>query len=138
MFHAGETLLDTGGSTLPENSNLCDALLLGATRISHGYALLKHPGLIPQYKRNNICIELCPISNEALHLCRNIKEHRYPELLAHGLHCSINSDNPSMFRQVAHVRSMSYRLANTISEAIRLVEHHSVTNSIKSWSALRR
>ena len=98
MFHAGETLLDTAGSALPQNSNLYDALLLGAKRISHGYAIMRHPQLIQQYKANNICIELCPISNEALHLCRNIKEHKYPDMLAQGLHCSINSDNPSMFR----------------------------------------
>lgn len=35
-FHAEETLLDTGGSSLPEKSNLYDALLLNAKRISHG------------------------------------------------------------------------------------------------------
>lgn len=98
MFHAGETLLDTGGSHDPSKSNLYDSLLLNAKRIGHGYALLKHPMLVERYKAAGICLELCPISNELLHLCGNAREHPFPELLAAGLHCSLNSDNPSLFR----------------------------------------
>ncbi|KAK5122871.1 hypothetical protein LTR08_006822 [Meristemomyces frigidus] len=97
MFYAGETLLDTGGSSDPDNSNLYDALLLKAKRIGHGYALLKHPMLIEIYKQNNIALELCPISNELLHLCGNIREHPFPGLLAAGLHCTLNADNSSVF-----------------------------------------
>lgn len=98
MFHAGETLLDTGGSHDPDNSNLYDSLLLNAKRIGHGYALLKHPLLVQKYKKANICLELCPISNELLHLCGNARQHPYPQLLAAGLHCTLNADNPSLFR----------------------------------------
>jgi len=102
MFHAGETLLDTGGSSDPNNSNLYDAVVLDAKRIGHGFALMKHPHLVEKFKKTNespgICIELCPISNELLHLCRNIKEHPFPELLAAGIPCTVNSDNPSLFR----------------------------------------
>lgn len=104
MFHAGETLLDTGGSDDPTNSNLYDAAALGSKRIGHGFALLKHPHLVKRFKRDEsipgsgICIELCPISNELLHLCRKVKEHPYPELLAAGIPCTVNSDNPSLFR----------------------------------------
>lgn len=98
MFHAGETLLDTGGSHHPDNSNLYDSLLLHAKRIGHGYALLKHPMLIQKYKEQNIALELCPISNELLHLCGNAREHPFPALLAVGLHCTLNADNPSLFR----------------------------------------
>jgi len=98
MFHAGETLLDTGGSHSPDNSNLYDSLLLNAKRIGHGYALLKHPHLVEKYKAANICLELCPISNELLHLCGNARQHPYPQLLAAGLHATLNADNPSLFR----------------------------------------
>ncbi|KAI7457978.1 hypothetical protein KC357_g9298, partial [Hortaea werneckii] len=98
MFHAGETLLDTGGSSNPDNSNLYDSLLLHCKRIGHGYSLLKHPLLIKKYKKQNICLELCPISNELLHLCGNIRQHPFPQLLAAGLHCTLNADNPSLFR----------------------------------------
>lgn len=97
MFHAGETLLDLGGSKNPDNSNLYDAVILNAKRIGHGCSLLKHPVLMEEFRKKNICIELCPTSNELLHLCRNVKEHPYPEMLAAGLECTINSDNPSLF-----------------------------------------
>ena len=100
MFHAGETLLDLGGSKNPENSNLYDAVLFNAKRIGHGFALLKHPILVEEFKRLEICVELCPTSNELLHLCRNIKEHPYPEILAMGIPCTVNSDNPSLFTYV--------------------------------------
>jgi adenosine deaminase CECR1 len=103
LFHAGETLLDTGGSSDPKNSNLYDAVALKSKRIGHGFALMKHPHLVEEFKKitgksDGICIELCPISNELLHLCRNIKEHPFPELLAAGIPCTVNSDNPSLFR----------------------------------------
>lgn len=107
LFHAGESLLDTGGSEDPSKSNLYDAVALGAKRIGHGFALMKHPHLVDKFKRKvkegdvpaqeGICVELCPISNELLHLCRNIKEHPFPELLAAGIPCTVNSDNPSLF-----------------------------------------
>ncbi|KAI6911161.1 Metallo-dependent hydrolase [Hortaea werneckii] len=98
MLHAGETLLDTGGSSDPKNSNSYDSLLLRCKRIGHGYSLLKHPLLIEKYKQRNICPELCPILNELLHLCGNIRQHPFPQLLAAGLHCTLNADNPSLFR----------------------------------------
>ncbi|KAK5114118.1 hypothetical protein LTR62_002687 [Meristemomyces frigidus] len=98
MFHAGETLLDTGGTANPDNSNLYDALLLTCKRIGHGYALLKHPVLVEKYKSAGVALELCPVSNELLHLCRNVREHPFPQLLAAGLHCTLNADNPGLYR----------------------------------------
>ena len=102
LFHAGETLLDTGGSAdqNPDKSNLYDAQALDSKRIGHGYSLLKHPLLVEKYKTQGIALELCPISNELLHLCGNAREHPFPQLLAAGLHCTLNADNPSLFRYV--------------------------------------
>lgn len=97
MFHAGETLLDTGGTKDPQNSNLYESVLLKAKRVGHGFALTKHPKLIERFKELDICIELCPVSNELLHLCRNVKEHPYPEILAAGIPCTVNADNPALF-----------------------------------------
>nr|POF08201.1 adenosine deaminase cecr1 [Quercus suber] len=124
MFHAGETLLDTGGSANPENSNLYDAVLLEAERIGHGYALLKHPLLIERYKEKNICLELCPISNELLHLCGNAREHPFPALLAAGLHCTLNADNPSLFRGSSkHSSSLSHEFYQVMVGDTRMTVH---------------
>lgn len=94
MFHAGETL-DTGTST---DLNLLDAVLLNSKRIGHGFALTKHPEVLEMVKEKNICIELCPISNEILHLTSTIKGHAVPDLLARGVHCTVNSDNGTFYR----------------------------------------
>ncbi|KAK5129238.1 hypothetical protein LTR08_003723 [Meristemomyces frigidus] len=59
-FSGTETLLDTGGSLNPEDSNLYDALLLNAKRIGYRYGLLKNPMLMEQYKQQNIALKLCP------------------------------------------------------------------------------
>ncbi|KAF2873605.1 hypothetical protein BDV95DRAFT_348410 [Massariosphaeria phaeospora] len=127
LFHAGETLLDTGGSNKPENSNLFDAVALNSKRIGHGFSLLKHPGLVKKFQKTDtnpgICVELCPISNELLHLCRNIKEHPYPELLAAGIPCTVNSDNPSLF-------------SNSMSHEFYQIMVGSPTISLHSWKQL--
>ncbi|KAH8722421.1 hypothetical protein GQ44DRAFT_807618 [Phaeosphaeriaceae sp. PMI808] len=125
MFHAGETLLDTGGSTDPNNSNLYDAVLLKSKRIGHGFSLMKHPHLVEKFKSAGICIELCPISNELLHLCRNIKEHPFPELLAAGIPCTVNSDNPSLF-------------SNSMSHEFYQIMVGAPTMSLYSWKQLAR
>lgn len=102
LFHAGETLLDTGGSDNPENSNLYAAVALGAKRVGHAFSLMKHPRLVEKFRstpeQTGICVELCPISNELLHLCRNVKQHPFPEFLAAGIPCTVNTDNPNLFR----------------------------------------
>lgn len=98
IFHAGESLLDAGGSNNPDNSNLYDSLLLGAKRVGHGYAITNHPGLVEGYKQKGICVELCPVSNELLGLCGNVREHGFRGLLAQGLECCLNGDNPSSMR----------------------------------------
>ncbi|KAF2190180.1 Metallo-dependent hydrolase [Zopfia rhizophila CBS 207.26] len=131
LFHAGETLLDTGGSKEPSNSNLYDAVVLKSKRIGHGYSLMKHPHLIEHFKLKKtegkvdpgICIELCPISNELLHLCRNVKEHPYPQLLAAGVPCTVNSDNPSLF-------------SNSMSHEFYQIMVGSPTITIHSWKQL--
>ncbi|KAF1921426.1 hypothetical protein BDU57DRAFT_526265 [Ampelomyces quisqualis] len=129
LFHAGETLLDTGGSSDPKNSNLYDAVVLESKRIGHGFALMKHPLLVEKFKKTadspGICIELCPISNELLHLCRNIKEHPFPELLAAGIPCTVNSDNPSLF-------------SNSMSHEFYQIMVGAPTMSLYSWKQLAR
>ena len=110
MFHAGETLLDTGGSGDPANSNLYDATVLRAKRVGHCFALTKHPELMEQFKHLQICVELCPTSNELLNLCRNVKGHPYMQILARGIPCTLNSVKPNVFRLVflRHLVSITF------------------------------
>ncbi|PGH27124.1 hypothetical protein AJ80_01080 [Polytolypa hystricis UAMH7299] len=93
IFHAGETL-ESGSST---DNNLFDAILLDSKRIGHGYALPRHPKLMELCRERGIALEICPISNEVLHLCSSIQGHVLPTLLANSVPCTINSDNPAYF-----------------------------------------
>ncbi|KAI0139101.1 Metallo-dependent hydrolase [Hypoxylon sp. NC0597] len=90
LFHCGETPDDIEG-------NLECALDLGAKRIGHGYALPQKPGIMKQMKVNKVCVEACPISNMVLGLVERMDDHRIYELLAHEIHCSLNSDNGTIF-----------------------------------------
>ncbi|KHN95945.1 adenosine deaminase [Metarhizium album ARSEF 1941] len=94
LFHCGETL-ETGTST---DGNLVDAVLLGAKRIAHAFALTKHPHMMQLMKAKGVCVELCPISNEVLGLTPRVAGHSMYSLLANNVHCTINSDNGTLFR----------------------------------------
>lgn len=94
LFHCGETL-DVGTDV---DGNLYDALLLGAKRIGHGFALPRHPHVLQAMKARNVCVEVCPISNEILGLTPRIGGHAVYELLANNMPCTANSDNGTLFR----------------------------------------
>ena len=46
------------------DENLYDAILLNASRIGHGYGIVKHPLLMQEAARRGIAMEVCPISNQ--------------------------------------------------------------------------
>jgi len=94
LLHCGETL-DFGTDT---DGNLFDALLLGSKRIGHGFALPRHPYVMEQMKKKGVCVEVCPISNEILGLTPRINGHAIYNLLANNVHCTISTDNGTLFR----------------------------------------
>lgn len=94
LFHCGETL-EMGDET---DENLFDALLLNSRRIGHGFALARHPYVMEQMKKQNICLEVCPISNEVLGLTPRMNGHSMYNLLANNVHCTVSSDNGTLFR----------------------------------------
>lgn len=96
LFHCGETL-SIGADT---DGNLLDALLLGSKRIGHGFALPRHPYIMEQMKARNICVEVCPISNEILGLTPRMNGHAVYSLLANNVHCTVSTDNGTLFRYI--------------------------------------
>lgn len=93
FFHAGETNWFGAISDL----NLVDAVIMGATRIGHGFAVTKHPFVMEQIKKRNIAVEVCPISNQVLKLVDDLRNHPASQLIAEGLPIVICNDDPSFW-----------------------------------------
>lgn len=70
-FHAGETK----GFNTDADINLIDAILMNSKRIGHGFSLFKHPVLWAAFKERDIAIEVCPLSNQILHLVHDLRNH---------------------------------------------------------------
>jgi len=77
-FHCGETHDRF-------NENVYDAVMLGTKRIGHGFQLFLHPDLLETVKRQNICIEACPISNLLLGYTVDLRNHPVRFMLHRGV-----------------------------------------------------
>ena len=90
IFHAGE-------SHFSSNTNLFDALLLGSKRIGHGFNIALHPKLVEYAIQEDVCLEVCPISNLILAYTLDLRCHPARFLINQGLQISLNSDDPGFF-----------------------------------------
>ena len=89
-FHNGE-------STLPDNDNLYDAVLLGTKRIGHGINLFRFPILFDIIKQKGIALEISPLSNQILGYTDNLRMHPAGEYIKRGIPETISSDDPQIF-----------------------------------------
>jgi len=87
--HAGET---TGPETI------WDALTsLGAERIEHGIAAVHDQRLLDHLVEHGSTLDVCPASNVALRVVPDLEHHPIRELVAAGVHVTVNTDDPPMF-----------------------------------------
>jgi len=70
---------------------------LGADRIQHGIRAIEDPALVARLADEGICLDVCPTSNLLLAVVPSLEEHPLPALLAAGVRCSINADDPLLF-----------------------------------------
>ncbi|MBD3167280.1 hypothetical protein GF324_11825 [bacterium] len=90
--------IHSGESNRLDNRNLFDAILMGTRRIGHGYALERHPYLVQQVIERNICLEVCPISNQTLDYVDDLRNHPAVMWLATGVPFVLSSDDPGLMR----------------------------------------
>ncbi len=90
-----------GGESLDaENLNLIDAYLLGVSRVGHGLNLYRYPDLHSKFIKAEICLEVCPISNQKLGYTRDIRNHPATEYLRSGMAIALCSDDPAYMENI--------------------------------------
>jgi len=87
FLHCGESLNS-------RNDNLIDAYLLRAKRVGHGMNLYRYPDLLRLYALDEICLEVCPVSNQSLRYTRDLRLHPGAEYLKRGVSIALCSDDP--------------------------------------------
>ncbi|WP_078901609.1 adenosine deaminase [Actinacidiphila yeochonensis] len=87
--HAGEA---TGPQTVWDALND-----LGAERIGHGTSSTQDPRLLEHLAEHRIALEVCPTSNIATRVVRDIEEHPIRAMVEAGVLVTVNSDDPPMF-----------------------------------------
>ncbi len=87
--HAGE--LDGPASVI----GALDAL--GADRIQHGVRAVEDPALVRRLADSPVCLDVCPSSNLLLGVVDDLADHPLPQLVAAGVRCSLNADDPLLF-----------------------------------------
>jgi len=71
--------------------------LLHADRVQHGIRSVEDPDLLVELADRGTCLDVCPTSNVALSVVPDVARHPLPALLAAGVRCSINADDPICF-----------------------------------------
>lgn len=85
--------LHAGESCDPQNREIASAIALGSKRIGHGLNLWAHPELKDKIKEKNICLEVCPISNQSLGFVKDLREHPAKEYFREGIPIVLASDD---------------------------------------------
>lgn len=70
---------------------------LGARRILHGVRAVEDPLLLRELADRGVCLDVCPTSNVLLGVVSDRAAHPLSTLLAAGVRCSVNADDPLLF-----------------------------------------
>jgi adenosine deaminase len=71
--------------------------LLHADRVLHGIRAVEDPWLLARLASSGVCLDVCPTSNVKLSVVADIAAHPLPLLLAAGVACTLNADDPLLF-----------------------------------------
>lgn len=95
---------------------------LGVERVGHGVSARDDPALIEYLLKNNISLEMCPISNLRTGVVDDIRNHPIRAFFDEGLNVTVNSDDPTMFdtNMNRECQTLHDELDFTVEELFRL------------------
>ena len=103
--------------------------LLDVRRIDHGNRALEDPALVARIVREQIPMTVCPLSNQRLQVCPDLRRHPLRRMLGEGLLVTVNSDDPSYFGGYVNENFIA------VQEALALPEAEIVTLARNSFIA---
>ncbi len=71
--------------------------LLGVKRIDHGNNAMQDPELVAEIIERDLALTVCPLSNTALKVVDDLKNHPLKKMMDSGLKVTVNSDDPAFF-----------------------------------------
>ena len=71
--------------------------ILKIKRIDHGNNSLQDPKLVQEIIKRDIALTVCPLSNTALQVVDDLKDHPLKKMMELGLKVTVNSDDPAYF-----------------------------------------
>ncbi len=71
--------------------------ILGIKRIDHGNNSLQDEKLVQEIIKRDLALTVCPLSNTALQVVDDLKNHPLKNMMKLGLKVTINSDDPAYF-----------------------------------------
>ncbi|MDO9262204.1 MAG: adenosine deaminase, partial [Flavobacteriaceae bacterium] len=71
--------------------------LLGIKRIDHGNNSLQDSNLVDEIIKRDLALTVCPLSNLALKVVDDLKNHPLKKMMDLGLKVTVNSDDPAYF-----------------------------------------
>ena len=103
-----------------------------ADRIGHGTAAGKDPHLLDLLAAQDICVEVCPISNRLTGAVRDGEAHPLMDFQRHGVPFVICSDNPAI-----HQRGLADDQSAAISEGMSAGDMHQQYAATKRYSFMK-
>lgn len=106
---------------------------LNVVRIDHGNRSLEDDNLVKLLAEKKIPLTVCPLSNLKLRVVKDLKEHPLKRMMEHGLHVTVNSDDPAYFGGYINENFAETATAlNLTKEDIALLAKNSIEASFLS------
>jgi adenosine deaminase len=67
-------------------------------RIQHGIRAVESKSTVERLRDQQVCLDVCPTSNLVLGVTPDLTRHPLRDLMAAGVPCSLNADDPLIFR----------------------------------------